>query len=661
MVSTIAGLVAAGIVGAALVAFALLRPTIILVLAVTLDATGLNGVLVTNGLPSPFKPMLGLVLLALFVLWRQGKLKVGWSPVLTALLILVAAWFVTMFNSADPATSWTLFMDYANGLLYFVVIYALLCSTGSWKAMLSGAVAGLAVIAALTLVHQFVLHNAGDLHGLSNVPLTLEDGALTPRHSGTAGDVNFWARTLVLVTPLALSLWAINRGLTKLFWVGCALALLGGIFLTQSRGGFLAVMPAIALWFVMAGPKHRRMLAYAPLLLIVAIPISGVGSRLATLADVGASSNIAAADPSLVTRARLQEAAWRMFLDSPAFGHGMGTYGSLFPQYDRYSNQGDPVTIVVAAHNFYLEQAADGGLVLLAAWAIFFGSILFVSWRVSNLARSIGRRTEHVLAVGVASGLVGWLGASVFLHLSDFRVLLMLAATAAALDVRVRWAVASAPDSAFVQIPRAKSPVDVRKWAPRVLLPAAGLVALLAAALVVKAIPTTYTATTDAQITPSSAANDWLTSYQRDLLTRGWLVPSMTYVASAPDFESVVARRAGLTQEQADHMSVTMEVSRQGGAITITANARDETVAENLAVAAGLVIADDIKTLRTPYVLQQPRRPSAVPTHPGMVAGLGAAAFALVLATAAAVARRRPADEVEEIDEYEDDRELVGV
>ncbi|MFI5959071.1 O-antigen ligase family protein [Cryptosporangium sp. NPDC051539] len=659
MVSTIAGLVAAGVVGASLVAFALLRPTIILVVAVLLDATGLNGVLTTNGLPSPFKPMLGLVLLALFVLWRQGKLKVGWSPVLTALLILVAAWFVTMFNSADPATSWTLFMDYANGLVYFALIYALLCSTGSWKAMLSAVVAGLAIIAALTLVHQFVLHNAGNLHGLSNVPLTLEDGALTPRHSGTAGDVNFWARTLVLVTPLALSLWAINRGLTKLFWVGCTLALLGGIFLTQSRGGFLAVMPAIALWFVMAGPKHRRMLAYAPVLLIVAIPISGVGSRLATLADVGASSNIAAADPSLVTRARLQEAAWRMFLDSPAFGHGMGTYGTLFPQYDRYSNQGDPVTIVVAAHNFYLEQAADGGLVLLAAWAIFFGSILFVSWRVSNLARSIGRRTEHLLAVGVASGLIGWLGASVFLHLSDLRVLLMLAATAAALDVRVRWAVKAAPESAFVIVPRAKHPVDVRKWAPRVLLPVAGLVAVLAAAMVVRAVPTTWNAQMDTQAAPSSATNDWLTSYQRDLLTRGWIVPSFTYVSTSPDFESVVAQRAGLTQAQADHMSVTMAVSRQGGAITITATARDKAVAENVAVTAGQVIAERVRALRTPYVMQQPRRPSAVPTHPGMMAGLGAAAFALVLATAAVVVRRRPDDSPEFDEELEDERELV--
>ncbi|GAA3394242.1 O-antigen ligase family protein [Cryptosporangium minutisporangium] len=641
MVSTIAGLVAVGVVAASLVALALLRPTIILVVTVMLDATNLNVVVETNTGVSPFKPMLALVVLALFVLWRQNKLKVGWSPVLTALLVLVAAWFVTMFNSVDPPTSWTLFMDYANGLVYFALVYALLCATGSWKAVLSAVVGGLAVIAALTIVHQVVLDNVGNLYGLSNVPLVEEHGAMTPRHAGTAADVNFWARALVIVVPLALSLWAINRGLTKLFWVGATLALVGGLFLTQSRGGFLAVLPAIVVWFVMAGGKYRRMLAYLPLLLLVAIPVSGVWERLATLTDVSASSNIAAADPSLVTRARLQEAAWRMFLDAPAFGHGMGTYGTLFPQYDRYSDQGDPVTIVVASHNFYLEQAADGGLVLLAAWGILFGAIFFVCWRVSHLARSIGRQTEHLLAIGVASALVGWLAASVFLHLSDFRVLLLLAGVAAALDVRVRWAVGALPEPTEVDPPPRARVIDLRAWTPRVLLPAAGLVLVLGAVLVVRAVPTTWSVELESRASVVAADEDWLTAYQRDLITRGQLVPSFTVVANSADFSSVVARRAGLTQDQADHVRVSLEVSRQGGAITVRASARDKAVAEDVAVAAGQVVAERVKALNTPFVMQQPRRPVAVAGHPGLMPGLGALFAAVLLAGAAAVASPR--------------------
>ncbi|SHN44208.1 O-antigen ligase family protein [Cryptosporangium aurantiacum] len=647
MVSTIAGLVAGGVVAASLVAVALLRPAIILVVTVALDATNLNAVIEANAGISPFKPMLALVVLALFVLWRQGKLKVGWSPVLTALLVLVAAWFVTMFNSADPPASWTLFMDYANGLVYFALIYALLCATGSWKAVLSAVVGGLALIAALTIVHQVFLDNAGNLYGLSNVPLVQEDGAMTPRHAGTAGDVNFWARILVTVTPLALSLWAINRGLTKLFWVGATLALIGGLFLTQSRGGFLAVLPAVVVWFIAAGGKYRRQLAYLPLVLLVAVPVSGVGGRLATLADVSASSNIAAADPSLVTRARLQEAAWRMFLDAPGFGHGMGTYGSLFPQYDRYSDQGDPVTIVVASHNFYLEQAADGGLVLLAAWAIFFGAIFFVCWRVSQLARSIGRRTEHLLAVGVASAVAGWLASSVFLHLSDLRVLLLLAGIAAALDVRVRWAVAALPESERAGTPPPPRSADLRVWTPRVLVPAAAVFAVLAAVSVVRAIPTTWSAELESRVSVTAADEDWLTSYQRDLVTRGQLVPSFAVVANSPDFPSVVARRAGLSQDQADHVRISLEVSRQGGAITVHATAREKTVAEDVAVAAGQVVAERVRSLNTPYVMQQPRRPVAAPGHPGLALGMGACAVALLLACAALWTRRRPEPEPE--------------
>ncbi len=85
----------------------------------------------------------------------------------------------------------------------------------------------------------------------------------------------------------------------------------------------------------------------------------------------------------------------------------------------------EPVTIVVAAHNFYLEQAADGGIILLLCWAFFFGSIVFVCLRTLFGTPRAGDHTDRFLAVGILGGLTGWLLASVFLHLSDFRALLV--------------------------------------------------------------------------------------------------------------------------------------------------------------------------------------------------------------------------------------------
>ena len=97
-----------------------------------------------------------------------------------------------------------------------------------------------------------------------------------------------------------------------------------------------------------------------------------------------------------------------------------------------------PIDIVVAAHNLYLEQAADGGIVLLLAWGVFVGSVLFVALRALAIGRRAPDPVSAWLADGVIAGLVGWLVASAFLHLSDFRALLTLAALAAALDVHCR-------------------------------------------------------------------------------------------------------------------------------------------------------------------------------------------------------------------------------
>ena len=648
MVSTLAELVVAAVVGVALVWLALLRPTMVLVLAVFMDATGINVAIDDDTGFSPFKPLLGLVALALFVMWRQKKLRFGWSPVLTAVLILYATWMVTVTISVDPTVSKTLFADYAVGLIYFSLIYVLVLSTGSWREMLSAMVGGLAALGALTVFHQVVLHNVGSLYGLSNVPLVKEDGALTPRHSGTAYDVNFWGRTMVFMVPMALTLWAINRRLVKLFWLASFFALLGGLFLTQSRGGFLAVLPAIVVWFLLAGRRYRRMLAYFPLVLAVAVPFSGVGGRLATLFQLSSTSNQAAQDPSLVTRARFAQAAWRMFLDSPVFGHGMGTYGTLFPSYDRYSDLGDPVDIVVAAHNFYLEQAADGGIMLLTAWGIFFGTIFFLSWRIWHNARELNLVREQTMAVGIAAALTGWMAASVFLHLSDIRVMLAVAALTASIDLRLRWQVA-----AKVNVPLEDQPVVVEPVgagvSPRVVFARVALpVALVALAggifFVGRGAPTTWQAEQELRVASATDTGDGLTSYQTDLVTRGQLVPSFAAIADSRDAAAAAVKAAGLSSEQGHGVMVVMAVSRQGGGILITATAPEKEVATKVATAAGQLAAVRVADLRTPYYLQQPTRPIPVATHPGLSIGAGMLGLAVVLPILAFVFRRRRGD-----------------
>jgi len=584
-------LVVAGFALAAFVVLALLRPQVSLLTLVVLDVSNLNGVLAEHLGTSPYRPQLALAVLVVVVLACRRQLRFAWSPVLLGMTVLMAGFCLSFVHAADPPTSWLLLGTRSRDLFYAVVVLALVLSTRSIVRLTQAAVLVLAALAGLTVVHEFVLGNAGDLFGLSRVPLVQEGGALTARHAGTSSDVNFWARLLILFTPLALSLTALalrpgvrTRG--RWLWGGCVLSLLIGVYLTQSRGGFLALFAALVCWLLLAGGWWRRSILLLPVALAVVVPLSGIGSRLLTLvSSVGGASS--STDLSVLTRKRLQVDAWHMFLDSPAFGHGIGSYGTLFPAYDRLSDAYSSVDIVVAAHNFYLEQAADGGVILILAWAVLAGTVLFAAQRTRSITlASAEQASSKLLADGIIAGVVGWAVASVFLHLSDFRALLLVGVLAAALDVQARRSAVPGPP-----------PVPVQRQTLRALLPAVGAALLVGAAgvgAVLAMTSTTYANTATLAVVPVTSTADGSNAYQVDVISRGVIVPTLAEVLAV----SVKSRELQLAgQDETADLSVSVTQSRLGGSVVVSVSGRsaasvaaagDRAVALSRSTVAGL-------------------------------------------------------------------------
>jgi len=548
-------LAAVGVIGLSFAVLALIRPRICLVALVTLDITGLNGVIAENVGVSMFWPMVLLSLLALLALVRRGQFRFRWSPVILGVLVLYAGFCLSLVNAADPAAAQAVLIERGRDLVVFAIVLALLLSTGGAGTLVRSLVAVFAALAGLTAVHEFVLGNQGNLFGLSNVPLVKEGGAATARHSGTVADVNFWGRLLILALPPALSLTAValaRRGATSLrwsgpgefspgwfwpacFWAGCAASLALGIFLTQSRGDLLAAFLAVVIWLVLA------------------------------------------VDPSVAERTRLQLAAWEMFKSAPFTGHGVGSYRSLFESYDRLSNYSAPVRIDVAAHNLYLEQAADVGVLGLLAWAVFVGTVVFALVRC--LTRS-DRRTSaetRFLAVGLLAALIGWLAASVFLHLSDFRALLTVAALAAALDASVRD---RPPLPARPEPSATRRLAGLTAWAVLVLASGAGLIAM--------AVPaqTRYADSATLGVVPVSTKVDGAVAYLQDVVSRGMVVPTFATVLNADISPELLIETAGLDPSQTGRVTYEALPSRLGGAVEVTVTAEDPASAERLGEAA---------------------------------------------------------------------------
>jgi O-antigen ligase len=656
-------MVGGGILLLCFVVLAIRFPRVSLLTLVALDVSNINGVIADQIGISPYKPQLALAVVAVLVMVRRRMFRFAWSPVLLGLMVLAAAFCLSFVAAADPVTSLDLLLSYARDLLYFLVVYALLLSTDQLKTVTVVAVLVLAGLAGLTVIHEFVLHNSGSLFGLSRVPLVQEGGALTPRHAGTSSDVNFWARLLILFTPMALSLLAMSRSVRdRLLWAGASLALLLGVYLTQSRGGFIALFVGLVVWAVLAGGWYRKSLLFLPLALLVIVPLSGIGSRLGTLTAV-LSGSTTTADLSVVTRKRLQLDAWNMFLDRPITGHGIGSYPALFAQYDRLANFDDRVDIVVAAHNFYFEQAADGGVLLLLGWAMFFGTVFFVALRTMIVARRTGDETSRFLALGVIGGLTGWLLASVFLHLSDFRALLLMAALAAVADVRARATVES-PAELAAREPMGgpnsgagsgrPSRAAVLGWA------GAAALGLMGVAGAVLAGQTVYTSSSTLGVVPSGAVGG-ASAYELDVVSRGLIVPTLAEVLDRSIDLDALEQQAGRfpAGAQAAGAHVDVAPSRLGGAVVVTVTADDPAMATDLTRAAVESSKAQVADLQAGYLLVgEPAEPMPVSSPPWWLApALGAVAL-LAAAMAVRTARQRartpdrpaPADRPEPVD-----------
>lgn len=213
----------------------------------------------------------------------------------------------------------------------------------------------------------------------------------------------------------ALCLIAIGIAFAYLFSKSCgllvrlgagvsAILLIVVILLTQSRGAFLGLL-------VMIGPAFIPLLIKQPLrtvlmAAIVALVISfvipvQVWERLAGIEKLTSVSTIAEADPegSAAERFKIQQVAWKIVVDHPLFGVGLGVYPIANNLYAPYLGKRD-------THNTYLNMAAEVGIPGLVLWVMLFGYVLRYSYRSRRQKDVIGLTFQ---LVWIERALVGFL------------------------------------------------------------------------------------------------------------------------------------------------------------------------------------------------------------------------------------------------------------
>jgi len=220
----------------------------------------------------------------------------------------------------------------------------------------------IAVLAGLVVVGVFVAEppTAGVVlrvititGAVAGVLASIQGQALEGRLEGLGTNPNGLA--VYLAAPVVISVGlALHR--RNPLWLAPGAACLPALLATQSREGFLAAVAGAAFLLLQGRPRRVQVLITIAAAAVVALP-----GHLTALASLGAGSR-PAAELASDNQVRLQVAwfAAHTALTHPLLGIGLGQ----FPDYAAASNG---LGVYIATTNQYLQLAAEGGLLSLAA------------------------------------------------------------------------------------------------------------------------------------------------------------------------------------------------------------------------------------------------------------------------------------------------------
>jgi len=202
---------------------------------------------------------------------------------------------------------------------------------------------------------------------------------------GIFSDPNDLALTFVIAVgillPFALGKTKIITRIFSIFFLGL---LSYGIFLTNSRGGFLALLATVFFYFV---ARTRKFMLGWILGALAVIAIFGFGpSRMALLSTT---------EESAYNRIDLWYGGLQMLKSNPLFGVGFAMFEEELPQ---------------TAHNSYVLAGAELGFIGLFFWI----GLLYVAFKQFALVQKYETGLKKY-ALGLQSGLIGFCAAAFFL------------------------------------------------------------------------------------------------------------------------------------------------------------------------------------------------------------------------------------------------------
>jgi len=296
-------------------------------------------------------PMLPIALVLALLSWLASRQKRFDEPQYLILPVFVLATSASIALNGWFGGAVEQFTLFAPSLVAFVV----LANATTTPRRLRWIMVLFTASAALMAVHGVRQKEAGV--GWTGMPL-VDDGRI--QYLGIFSDPNDLAMLFVICLPMAVYLASRGGllGLRRLLWLGVGLLLLYGIYLTNSRGGMLAVAAMLGTWLWMRrGPLSALAVAACGLVAMRLLP-----SRLNEL-EVG--------EQSASGRVEAWYEGIQMFIGSPLYGVGTGNFTNHH---------------YLTAHNSLVLVLAENGIIGFVLWFAFVGYCFWMMLRILRQA-----------------------------------------------------------------------------------------------------------------------------------------------------------------------------------------------------------------------------------------------------------------------------------
>ncbi|WAC59212.1 O-antigen ligase family protein [Brevundimonas sp. SL130] len=350
-----------------------------------------------------FTALIALLMPAMIILGdRRDELGLIWPgrivAGLFALVLLVAVWTLVA-PARGTSTPWAnlngpgaITWDKSSTLIEIAKLcglaglFSLGCLAGGRKRRVAGAVRIILTLGAVWAAVGLLLIIGGASQGLEGLHLTTGGRLTSGFQSANSGATVYGILAVLSVASLARAIRNLRLGRTpkRSLAVGAALACVllftTCLMLTASRMGVAATAFAIVALLVWETFSRKERPSRRLILLALA------GATAAVFSIGGADllwSRLENVDSDAATRGVIFSVHWNAFLQSPLFGHGLGSFSAVNAQQMTPENYG-ALRIIGAAHNVYIQWLEETGV--LGALPMFALIVLIIATAIRRSA-----------------------------------------------------------------------------------------------------------------------------------------------------------------------------------------------------------------------------------------------------------------------------------